>query len=108
MPGENVELVCDLVHDVPAEIGSRFTLREGGKTSKLPHLLCHAVVLNIVMQSVRGSLPKSCEVHAALWSHVQKCIARDHCCTCIVDGIPTLAEEEEDQCYPYTTLCILK
>ena len=34
MPGENVELVCDLVHDVAAEVGSRFTLREGGKTSK--------------------------------------------------------------------------
>ncbi|KZT40096.1 translation elongation factor Tu [Sistotremastrum suecicum HHB10207 ss-3] len=32
MPGDNVELVCDLVHDVAAEVGSRFTLREGGKT----------------------------------------------------------------------------
>ena len=28
-------MVCDLVHDVAAEAGSRFTLREGGKTSKL-------------------------------------------------------------------------
>ena len=51
MPGDNVEMVCSLVHDVAAEIGSRyvallvgsyllftidhsFTLREGGKTSK--------------------------------------------------------------------------
>ncbi|KAF8523130.1 translation elongation factor Tu [Hysterangium stoloniferum] len=33
MPGENLELVFDLVHDVAAEVGSRFTLREGGKTS---------------------------------------------------------------------------
>lgn len=34
MPGENLELVLDLVHDVPIEVGTRFTLREGGKTSK--------------------------------------------------------------------------
>jgi hypothetical protein len=52
MPGDNVEMVCSLVHDVAAEVGSRwveqlfvrlvcfsqtngsFTLREGGKTSK--------------------------------------------------------------------------
>ncbi|KAH9082077.1 translation elongation factor Tu [Lactarius deliciosus] len=32
MPGDNVEMVCDLVHDVAAEVGCRFTLREGGKT----------------------------------------------------------------------------
>ncbi|EGO04412.1 hypothetical protein SERLA73DRAFT_128487 [Serpula lacrymans var. lacrymans S7.3] len=32
MPGDNVEMVCTLVHDVAAEAGSRFTLREGGKT----------------------------------------------------------------------------
>lgn len=32
MPGDNVELICDLMHDVAAEVGSRFTLREGGKT----------------------------------------------------------------------------
>ena len=41
MPGDNLELVCDLVHDVPAEIGSRFTLREGNRTSKLLlNMLC--------------------------------------------------------------------
>lgn len=34
MPGENLELVFDLVHDVAVDLGSRFTLREGGKTSK--------------------------------------------------------------------------
>lgn len=34
MPGDNVELIGDLVHDVAMEVGSRFTLREGGKTSK--------------------------------------------------------------------------
>ena len=34
MPGDNVEMVCELVHDVAAEIGTRFTLREGGKTSE--------------------------------------------------------------------------
>ncbi|EIM92966.1 translation elongation factor Tu [Stereum hirsutum FP-91666 SS1] len=32
MPGDNVEMVCSLVHEVAAEVGSRFTLREGGKT----------------------------------------------------------------------------
>jgi elongation factor Tu len=34
MPGDNVEMICELVHDVAAEVGSRFTLREGGKTGK--------------------------------------------------------------------------
>lgn len=32
MPGDNVEMVCDLVHEGAAEVGTRFTLREGGKT----------------------------------------------------------------------------
>ncbi|CCO27345.1 elongation factor EF-Tu [Rhizoctonia solani AG-1 IB] len=32
MPGDNVELIGDLVHDVAMEKGSRFTLREGGRT----------------------------------------------------------------------------
>jgi len=32
MPGDNVEMVGDLVHDIALEPGSRFTLREGGKT----------------------------------------------------------------------------
>ncbi|GAA5935217.1 hypothetical protein JCM1841_006447 [Sporobolomyces salmonicolor] len=32
MPGDNVEVVGELVHDVALEVGSRFTLREGGKT----------------------------------------------------------------------------
>jgi len=34
MPGDNTEMVCDLVHDAAAEVGTRFTLREGGKTSE--------------------------------------------------------------------------
>lgn len=34
MPGDNVEMVGELVHDVALEEGSRFTLREGGKTSE--------------------------------------------------------------------------
>lgn len=34
MPGDNVEMIGDLVHDVALEVGSRFTLREGGRTSK--------------------------------------------------------------------------
>ena len=34
MPGDNVELVCDLVHNVAAEVGTRFTLREGGKNGE--------------------------------------------------------------------------
>lgn len=32
MPGDNVEMVGELVHDIALEAGSRFTLREGGKT----------------------------------------------------------------------------
>ncbi|KAI0660438.1 translation elongation factor Tu [Cubamyces menziesii] len=32
MPGDNVEMVCNLHHDVAGEVGTRFTLREGGKT----------------------------------------------------------------------------
>ncbi|PWN27530.1 putative TUF1-translation elongation factor TU, mitochondrial [Jaminaea rosea] len=32
MPGDSVEMVGDLVHDIALEEGSRFTLREGGKT----------------------------------------------------------------------------
>ena len=36
MPGDNVEMVCDLVFDVALEVGTRFTLREANKTSKSP------------------------------------------------------------------------
>ncbi|EMR09205.1 elongation factor Tu, mitochondrial [Pneumocystis murina B123] len=32
MPGDNVELVCELIHDIALEDGMRFTIREGGKT----------------------------------------------------------------------------
>lgn len=32
MPGDHLDFLCTLVHDVAAEEGSRFTLREGGKT----------------------------------------------------------------------------
>lgn len=32
MPGDNVEMVGTLVHDIALEAGSRFTLREGGRT----------------------------------------------------------------------------
>jgi elongation factor Tu len=32
MPGDNVEMACELVHDVALEDGQRFTIREGGKT----------------------------------------------------------------------------
>ena len=32
MPGDNSELVGELVHEIALELGSRFTLREGGKT----------------------------------------------------------------------------
>ncbi|KAL0580381.1 translation elongation factor Tu [Marasmius crinis-equi] len=31
MPGDNVELDCELIHDLAVEVGSRFTLRESGK-----------------------------------------------------------------------------
>ncbi|KAJ7225447.1 elongation factor Tu GTP binding domain-containing protein [Mycena pura] len=32
MPGDNVELVCTLSSDLGCEVGTRFTLREGGRT----------------------------------------------------------------------------
>lgn len=32
MPGDNIELEGELVHEIALEEGSRFTLREGGKT----------------------------------------------------------------------------
>lgn len=32
MPGDNVELQCELIHDIALEEGQRFTVREGGKT----------------------------------------------------------------------------
>ncbi|PPQ64393.1 hypothetical protein CVT26_002100 [Gymnopilus dilepis] len=32
MPGDNVEMVCNLVFDVALEVGTRFTLREANKT----------------------------------------------------------------------------
>ena len=32
MPGDNVEMVCELVHPTPMEVGQRFNIREGGKT----------------------------------------------------------------------------
>jgi translation elongation factor EF-Tu-like GTPase len=34
VPGDNTELAVTLHTDIALEIGSRFTLREGGKTSK--------------------------------------------------------------------------
>ncbi|KAL1923177.1 uncharacterized protein VTP21DRAFT_9553 [Calcarisporiella thermophila] len=32
MPGDNVQMECELVHDMAMEPGMRFTIREGGKT----------------------------------------------------------------------------
>ena len=32
MPGDNVEMMGELMHDIALEPGSRFTLREGGRT----------------------------------------------------------------------------
>ncbi|QEU60106.1 Tuf1 [Kluyveromyces lactis] len=32
MPGDNVEMECELVHPTPLEAGQRFNIREGGKT----------------------------------------------------------------------------
>lgn len=32
MPGDSIEMVAELIHDIALEEGSRFTLREGGRT----------------------------------------------------------------------------
>lgn len=39
MPGDNVTVVGELVHDIALEVGSRFTLREGGKTGEFSEFL---------------------------------------------------------------------
>jgi hypothetical protein len=58
MPGDNVELICELHHDVAADVGTRFTFREGNKTSKfrLPNVLATA---DGFLQSARASSPRS-------------------------------------------------
>jgi hypothetical protein len=45
MPGDNVEMVCSLVFDVALEVGTRFTLREGNKTSEY-HLSLDEVLID--------------------------------------------------------------
>lgn len=32
MPGDNVEMVCEILHPAPLEAGQRFNVREGGRT----------------------------------------------------------------------------
>ncbi len=32
MPGDNVEMTVELIHNVAMEIGLRFAIREGGRT----------------------------------------------------------------------------
>ena len=36
MPGDNVEMVGELVHELALSIGDKFSIREGGKTGELP------------------------------------------------------------------------
>ena len=37
MPGDNAEVICELVHPMPIEEGLRFAFREGGRTgARLP------------------------------------------------------------------------
>lgn len=32
MPGDNVEMVCDIVNPIAVDQGQRFNIREGGRT----------------------------------------------------------------------------
>ena len=32
MPGDNVEMVCEIYHPIAVESGQRFNVREGGRT----------------------------------------------------------------------------
>jgi elongation factor Tu len=32
MPGDNVEMKCEIGHPVALEVGQRFNIREGGRT----------------------------------------------------------------------------
>lgn len=59
MPGDNVEMVCTLVHDVAAEAGSRFTLREGGKTSTFSSLLSSLSLALLTIRFILQSVPVS-------------------------------------------------
>jgi elongation factor Tu len=59
MPGDHVEVVCDLVHDVAAEVGSRFTLREGNKTGQFLMAIFHlGLPSSFLSQSALASSPK--------------------------------------------------
>lgn len=37
MPGDNVEIILNLYSPIALDVGTRFTIREGGKTGKSKH-----------------------------------------------------------------------
>jgi hypothetical protein len=51
MPGDNVEMICHLHTSVAAEVGTRFTLREGGKTSEC---FWHRLMSELIFRSWNG------------------------------------------------------
>lgn len=65
MPGDNVEMVCDLVHDTPMELGARFSLREGGKT------IGTGLVSEILVRPALlfPSIPRAARLRAARLTH---------------------------------------
>ena len=48
MPGDNIEVVGDLVHEIALEVGSRFTLREGGKTGSFSLIVSSLAFTNLL------------------------------------------------------------
>lgn len=56
MPGDNVEVWGELVHEIALEVGSRFTLREGGKTGASFLLLSYRCYDCTVTDSLMGNI----------------------------------------------------
>lgn len=59
MPGDNVEVNGELVHEVALEVGSRFTLREGGKTGQ-----CRRIFFSYCLNPIPDSL---CFLNSWYW-----------------------------------------
>lgn len=75
MPGDNVELDCELVFDLAVEVGSRFTLREANKTSQLAFYSTAPPLLTAIRSSSRDwcchkdprVILKLCYVARSVW-----------------------------------------
>lgn len=46
MPGDNVEMLCEIHHPLAMEQGQRFNVREGGRSANNPWALEHVLTTN--------------------------------------------------------------